>query len=94
MPYQLSRRARNAAAYSDRRVNVGKPHASLPAALRAAAECHEGDIHVTDTTSGEWARVYNISEYHNWRGTQRSPHVVLELPSLWAAELLGGSDRP
>jgi hypothetical protein len=88
MPYQITRRAHNAAPYSDRSVKIGKPHDDLRTALALARFRLNEETTVTDTETGQWARVHVVREYHSWRGVQREPHVVMELPPAWADDLL------
>jgi hypothetical protein len=90
MAYQLTRRAHNAAPYSDRSAKLGKPIENLRDALIAARFSGDAEVTVTDTVGGEWARVHVVSEYHSWRGVKREPHIVMELPPAWADSLLRG----
>lgn len=91
MAFQVTRKALNAAPYTVRMVKIGKPIESLREALTLARSHVNGgdrDVTVTDMATGEWCLIGFVSEYHNWRGVQRSPHVTLALPPSWADALL------
>ena len=89
MAYQLTRRAANASSYSDRTAKIGKPHASMNEALRAAFTLakrpHWEPITVTDSATGEWACVSTVHYATGMHAGTR--HVTLSLPAAWAARM-------
>jgi hypothetical protein len=91
MPYQLTRPAANAASYSDRTAQIGKPIDTLHKAFRDAIAAHQrtgGPVTITDTDSGLWGKVERQGYANGPRaGTQ---HIALALPSDWMLRLIPG----
>lgn len=97
MTYQLTRPAANAS-HSYRTAKIGRPHAKLQDALRAATEharAHGDKVTVTDSRSGLWGSVCFFT-YVGGAPTSGTSHFGLSLPAGWTEIMLaaGQWDRP